>query len=103
MLWPILVIAVIAAGGATITLRALHGLTTNGTGSHRIGVAPGNPFRVGSTILICEDPSRPDMNWYGTVLATRGGMLTVRDISSPYSTVDLEKMYAFPMNTNLGW
>jgi hypothetical protein len=105
MFLPIAVIALVVGAAAAVFITAAVRINMPGNGQHTAGpyIPTTNPFRIGNTVLICEDPARPEMNWFGTVLSTNRGMLTVRDTSAPYSTVDLEKMYAFPAGTNLGW
>jgi hypothetical protein len=98
-------IGVVVIGVAAILTIAGVRMSRPGNGHHTAGayIPTGNPFRIGNTVLICEDPARPEMNWYGTVLSTTRGFLTVRDTSSPFHTIDLEKEYVFPASSNLGW
>jgi hypothetical protein len=105
MLIPAAVITLLVVAAAAVFALALRGMR-NGHGTHIAGmpyIPTTNPFRIGSTILVCEDPARPEMNWYGTLLSTRGGVVTVRDSSAPFHTVDLEREYVWPADTNLGW
>lgn len=90
---PFVSLGIVWAGAAFILLSAAR---KHRTSSHTGQYMPaGNPWRIGSTVLIAEDLTRPEENWFGTVLSTNRDMVTIRDNTPPYHAVETEKQYVY--------